>query len=137
MPHVLVIGAGIAGLAAATYLQKHHFSVTILEARNRPGGRIWMENTWGFPVSRGAHWIHGAKDNPMLKLAQQYSSPIFLFNGERSSTFTQDGRSIPQDARAEFNALFDEALVKANHFALSAPEDCSLASALSHFLPSH
>jgi phytoene dehydrogenase-like protein len=36
---VIVIGAGIAGATAATLLAKHGLSVTILEARDRVGGR--------------------------------------------------------------------------------------------------
>lgn len=39
-PHVIVIGAGIAGLAAARTLRKHNIEVTILEARPRVGGTI-------------------------------------------------------------------------------------------------
>ena len=38
---VLVLGAGMAGLAAAYELGKLGYDCTILEARNRPGGRIW------------------------------------------------------------------------------------------------
>src|SRR5882762_6073897 len=38
---VVILGAGIAGLVAAYELRKAGFTVTILEARNRPGGRSW------------------------------------------------------------------------------------------------
>src|SRR5260370_21179551 len=38
---VVILGAGIAGLAAAYELRKAGFACTILEARNRPGGRSW------------------------------------------------------------------------------------------------
>ena len=38
---VVVIGAGIAGLVAAFELRKAGFECTVLEARQRPGGRNW------------------------------------------------------------------------------------------------
>ncbi|HMG01899.1 MAG TPA: FAD-dependent oxidoreductase [Edaphobacter sp.] len=38
---VVILGAGIAGLVSAYELRKAGFTVTILEARNRPGGRSW------------------------------------------------------------------------------------------------
>src|SRR5258705_8276009 len=38
---VVILGAGIAGLVAAYELRKAGFECTILEARNRPGGRSW------------------------------------------------------------------------------------------------
>src|SRR5215469_14897029 len=38
---VVILGAGIAGLVSAYELRKAGFDCTILEARNRPGGRSW------------------------------------------------------------------------------------------------
>jgi monoamine oxidase len=38
---IAVLGAGIAGMAAAYELRKAGYSCTVLEARDRPGGRIW------------------------------------------------------------------------------------------------
>jgi len=37
---VIVVGAGIAGLRAASVLQRHGINVVVLEGRNRIGGRI-------------------------------------------------------------------------------------------------
>jgi monoamine oxidase len=61
MTDVLIIGAGATGLSAARILSKARKSVTILEARDRIGGRI---NTiqgegFSFPVEAGAEFIHG------------------------------------------------------------------------------
>lgn len=39
-PHVGIVGAGISGLRCADILLSHGFKVTILEARNRIGGRV-------------------------------------------------------------------------------------------------
>ena len=38
---VIILGAGLAGMASAYELMKLGYEVTILEARNRPGGRVW------------------------------------------------------------------------------------------------
>jgi monoamine oxidase len=39
--HVVIAGAGLAGLTAAEALRRQRVEVTILEARDRPGGRVW------------------------------------------------------------------------------------------------
>lgn len=59
-PRVIVIGAGIAGLAAAQRLKAAGFTVTVLEARDRIGGRVHSDvNSAGTTVDLGAGWIHG------------------------------------------------------------------------------
>jgi monoamine oxidase len=58
---VIVIGAGMAGLAAAIKLGRSGFSVTVLEARGRIGGRVLTltDNSSAFPIELGAEFIHG------------------------------------------------------------------------------
>jgi polyamine oxidase len=65
LPRVLVVGAGMAGLVAARLLHDSGFGVTVLEARNRLGGRVWTDTSLGVPVDLGGSWIHGADDNPL------------------------------------------------------------------------
>ncbi len=56
----LIIGAGIAGLAAARDLVDAGEQVTILEARDRLGGRIYTDRVFSpIPVELGAELIHG------------------------------------------------------------------------------
>ncbi|PSQ79089.1 MAG: protoporphyrinogen oxidase, partial [Bacteroidetes bacterium QH_6_63_17] len=57
MPAVGVIGAGIAGLAAAYRLHRAGVSVRVLEATDRTGGVIRSESTEGFLVEHGPNSI--------------------------------------------------------------------------------
>ena len=67
LPRVLVIGAGMSGLVAARILKDTGFPVTVLEARNRLGGRIWTDTGLGGPCDLGASWIHGVRNNPLTR----------------------------------------------------------------------
>ena len=60
-PDVIVIGAGIAGLAAADALIAAGRRVLVLEARDRPGGRVLTDYALGrgLPRELGAQMVHG------------------------------------------------------------------------------
>ena len=68
---VCVIGAGISGMGAADVLDREGRGVTVIEARDRIGGRIWTDGRLGAPVDLGASWVHGHDGNPLTVLAQQ------------------------------------------------------------------
>ncbi len=69
---VLVLGAGMAGLAAARELQQRGYKVTVIEGRDRLGGRLWTSREWAdVPVDLGASWLHGVQDNPLTELAAE------------------------------------------------------------------
>jgi len=74
----IVVGAGFAGLAAAYRLTAAGWNVTVLEARNRTGGRAW---SYRFPQApelvceMGGEWI--GKDHPrILALAEELNVPL-------------------------------------------------------------
>jgi monoamine oxidase len=84
MSSVIVIGAGASGLAAARVLSKTGKQVTVLEARDRIGGRIFTCAADGFslPVEYGAEFIHG--DLPLTqRLAKNAGVKLREGNGRQ------------------------------------------------------
>ena len=67
---VIVIGAGIAGLTAANALARAGVAVTVLEARDRIGGRLQTVPLGGGAVDLGGAWIHTPVGNPVTALAE-------------------------------------------------------------------
>ncbi len=69
---VIVVGAGIAGLAAAQRLRQAGVAVQVIEGRDRIGGRIVTDSSLGIPVDLGASWIHGTDGNPIVPIARSH-----------------------------------------------------------------
>ena len=68
---VVILGAGLAGLTTAYLLKDHPIDVTILESRNRLGGRIWTQKIQGGArVEAGATWF-GLKHEYLVRLLDQ------------------------------------------------------------------
>jgi phytoene dehydrogenase-like protein len=55
---VLVVGAGLAGLNAAIYLEAAGVDVTVIESSDRPGGRVASDVIDGFICDRGFQLIN-------------------------------------------------------------------------------
>lgn len=70
---VIIIGAGISGLAAGYKLKQAGIPVTILEARNRIGGRIFSYNiTDNLVIELGAEWV-GKSHERILELCKEFN----------------------------------------------------------------
>lgn len=69
---IAVIGAGVAGLAAADELRRKGFSLAVFEARDRIGGRILTlrDARVPLPIELGAEFIHGAAPETQRALAE-------------------------------------------------------------------
>ncbi|HET8890535.1 MAG TPA: NAD(P)/FAD-dependent oxidoreductase [Candidatus Angelobacter sp.] len=77
----LIIGGGIAGLTAARCLTEAGLQVTLLEARDRLGGRIYTHHAGQVPVELGAEFVHG-RPAEILALAAEGAVPIVPVEGE-------------------------------------------------------
>jgi len=74
---IIVIGAGISGLAAAKQLKAEGFNVIVLEAQEKVGGRLRTDRSLGVAFDEGASWIHGINGNPITMLAAQAGMDTF------------------------------------------------------------
>ena len=101
-PRVIVIGAGIAGLSAAHDLVAAGASVIVLEARDRIGGRVHTNTSWGAPVEMGAAWIHALTANPVVPLTQQAGLSLVRCNYDNEIVRdTMTGKPSPAAYRAD------------------------------------
>jgi polyamine oxidase len=71
---VIVIGGGIAGLAAAAELLRHDCEVKLLEAKERLGVRIHTVSGGRSPIELGAEFMHGQSAACALRSRR----PVFL-----------------------------------------------------------
>jgi monoamine oxidase len=141
--HVIIVGAGMAGLAAARTLQTADFSVKILEGRERIGGRTHTDSSLGADIDLGAAWIHGPIGNPLTPLAEQFGIGTAHTDfgndlGNSVAAFAGDGRRLDTVAYTRGSRLFDGAIT---HLSASIPHPPppatarSLADLYAHGLP--
>jgi monoamine oxidase len=76
---VVVVGAGVAGLAAAAALRELGCRAIVLEASGRIGGRAWTTRPAaleGEIFDQGAVWLHAAEHNPLVRIAEAVGEPL-------------------------------------------------------------
>ena len=131
---IVVVGAGAAGLISARELARAGLRVTILEARDRCGGRIdpLSAAEFGYPADAGAEFVHGEAPvtHGLLREAGLTTRPL---QGARwhvkNGVFSQGEPADPHDARlqqalAQLTADMTVTEFLDRHFA--APEDAKL-----------
>lgn len=120
-PDVLVIGAGAAGLAAARTLVAAGVRTTVVEARDRAGGRGWTAKVGpATPVDLGCGWLHSAETNPLVPMAESLGKTI-----DRAAAPWQkpaDPRSFPSEDQREFRDAWAAFYDRLDAAALSSPD---------------
>lgn len=132
---VIVVGAGIAGLAAAHALAAEGRRVIVLEARNRLGGRLHTEDGFDW----GAHWVHGSEGNPLGPLIRKLGLQSLFVGGDSTYTggwrdlllMTGQGRALAPREKLESILLADDFFDALEHWRSEHPDgDMSLGEFL-------
>ncbi|KAK9054396.1 hypothetical protein SSX86_025474 [Deinandra increscens subsp. villosa] len=118
---IVVIGAGPAGLTAARHLNRQGFHVTVLEARDRIGGRVFTDHSsLSVPVDLGASIITGVeadvtsqrRPDPSSLICAQLGLELTVLDSDCPLYDTVTGQKVPPDLdealEAEYNSLLDD-----------------------------
>mmetsp|Transcript_15434 Transcript_15434/g.26508 ORF Transcript_15434/g.26508 Transcript_15434/m.26508 type:complete len:643 (-) Transcript_15434:35-1963(-) len=140
-PNCLVLGAGIAGLAAAQELRRLQFDVVVLEARSRPGGRVLTSTSFGHIVDLGPSWIHGIDGNPITDICEKLNLRLqFPAKNpeEQSAVYDYDGSKIPTGLIEATKEKMDVLLEEHNRLVSTSDDDSlTLGDSLHALMESH
>ncbi|XP_071725879.1 lysine-specific histone demethylase 1 homolog 2 [Rutidosis leptorrhynchoides] len=133
---VIIIGAGLAGLAAARQLLAFGFKVVVLEGRNRPGGRVYTQKMGQkgnyAAVDLGGSVITGIHANPLGVLARQLSIPLHKVR-DVCPLYDPEGKPVSSEVDSKVEFIFNRLLDKVTEFRKimgASAADISLGSVL-------
>lgn len=131
----LVIGAGIAGIAAARGLKAAGFPVRIIEGRDRIGGRIWTDRSLGTPVDLGASWIHGdSGDHPIRILADELGVRTLETDQESYRFYDHRGAPVTDERFEELYAATEEIIEAVEAVSEEQTRDVGIGAVLDQVL---
>ncbi|KAK8651831.1 hypothetical protein V6N13_141410 [Hibiscus sabdariffa] len=114
---VIIVGAGLAGLAAARQLLSFGFKVVVIEGRNRPGGRVYTQQMGKkdkcAAVDLGGSVITGIHANPLGVLARQLSIPLHKVR-DNCPLYKPDGVLVKKEIDSRIETVFNKMLDKVN-----------------------
>lgn len=109
---VVIIGAGLAGLTAASHITKAGHSCIVLEARGRVGGRTWSQKlpSGDTIFDIGAAWINDTNQSRMAQLAREFGAEYIEQNTDGNIILEDVDKTLKQFAYGELPdvCIFDE-----------------------------
>lgn len=113
---VIIVGAGMAGAAAALRLGENGIKSIVLEAQQRLGGRVQtIHLAEGVDVDFGASYVHGyqrGKENPTRRLAEKLGIPLHVPQAGPGIVFGSDKRPLDADYLANVQSQIGEIMAQ-------------------------
>lgn len=134
---VIVIGAGLAGLGAATALRRTGRDAVVLEAAGRIGGRAWTaypEALGGVWFDMGAIWLHDAERNPLTPIARAAGDKLLRSDALRTERTFIGTRLATETELADYADAWPRFETAAERLSLPGTPDVAL-SAVAAALP--
>ncbi|KAM5555930.1 protein FLOWERING LOCUS D [Rosa sericea] len=140
-PSVIIIGAGLAGLAAARQMMRFGFKVTVLEGRKRAGGRVYTKKMEGgirvcqAAADLGGSVLTGTLGNPLGIVARQLGYSLHKIR-DKCPLYNVEGKPVDHDMDMKVESVFNHLLDKASRLRQlmgGVSVDVSLGSALETF----
>ena len=128
---VIVVGAGVAGLAAATSLVAAKKRTLVLEASGRIGGRAWT----AYPKTLGGAWfdmgailLHSAESNPLTTIAERAGDKLQRVDRERQRCTFIGTRPASEAELADYEGAWERFGKRAQELLVPTLPDPSLAA---------
>lgn len=126
---VVVVGAGLAGLTAATDIINAGLSCVVLEARNRVGGRTWTTPLKdGGVTDLGAAWINDTNQSKMISLARKFGLELIEQNTNGNCVLQTEEGAIEHFPYGELPPVSESESRHANDMPLTKPSSSKRAS---------
>ncbi|WP_305118708.1 phytoene desaturase family protein [Brucepastera parasyntrophica] len=118
MKKVIIVGAGIAGLAAGVYARQSGFDVTILEQHTIPGGNSTSWRRGGYLFEGGMHWLNGSSPKTPLHTLWRKTGAVNdttpIYNSDPFITYIDGEKKV---------CLYRDPERMKEHFLEVSPED--------------
>lgn len=121
----------MSGAAVARTLVDRGYDVTVVEARNRTGGRTWTDRTrLSSRVDLGAGWVHESVGNPITGLLNRFNIASVVTNYNNNKLYLTSGAAATSAQETSLDQLYTNVMRQVRQLANQIDNDMSVGQAI-------